>query len=371
MTFCCYEVFIKIKNQTEGVSYLHASSFFTHRNFMNIWIGFIILVILLLALDLGVLNRNPHQVKTREALKWTTLWVSLALGFSGFIYYAYDNNLWGIGTEVGTALSGKEAFVLYLTGYLVEQSLSIDNVFVIAVIFSYFQIPPKYQHRVLFWGILGAVVFRGIMIGIGAFLIAKYAWIMYVFGAFLLYSAYQMATSGDEPVDPNQNPIIRLIKKIFPVTSKIDGERFFIRRMGIVAATPLFIALIVIETTDIMFAVDSIPAIFAITTDPFIVFTSNIFAILGLRSLYFVLAAILEKFKYLKYSLVFILAFVGLKMLAIDFVHLPPWVSLVVIAVALGGGVFYSLYMDKKYGQNEIQLPDSNAAVVNEEKVTK
>ncbi|MEL7021254.1 MAG: TerC family protein [Bacteroidota bacterium] len=315
---------------------------------MNIWIAFIILVVLLLALDLGVLNRNPHKVTTREALKWTTLWVSLALAFSGFIYYAYDTHLWGIGQEVGTPLSGQEAFVLYLTGYLVEQSLSIDNVFVIAVIFSYFQIPPRFQHRVLFWGILGAVVFRGIMIGIGAFLIAQYAWIMYVFGAFLLYSAYQMATSDDEHVDPDNNPVIRLVKKIFPVTTQMDGEKFFIRRMGIVAATPLFITLLVVETTDIMFAVDSIPAIFAITTDPFIVFTSNIFAILGLRSLYFVLAAILEKFQYLKYSLVFILAFVGIKMLLLEFIHLPAWVSLVVIALALTVGIIYSLYRDKQ-----------------------
>lgn len=339
---------------------------------MNIWVAFIILVVILLAFDLGVLNRNPHQITTREALKWTTLWVSLALGFSGFIYYAYDTNLWGIGQEVGTALSGKEAFVLYLTGYLVEQSLSIDNVFVIAVIFTYFQIPPKYQHRVLFWGILGAVVFRGIMIAIGAYLIAEYSWIMYVFGAFLLYSAYKMATSGDEPVEPDDNPVIRLVKKIFPVTTHMDGEKFFIRRLGVVAATPLFIALIVVETTDIMFAVDSIPAIFAITTDPFIVFTSNIFAILGLRSLYFVLAAILEKFQYLKYSLVFILAFVGLKMLALEFVHLPPWVSLAVIAAALTSGIFYSLYMDKKYGHHEVHLPEDEAPMVDEiEKVTK
>ncbi|MFK7936056.1 MAG: TerC family protein [Saprospiraceae bacterium] len=333
---------------------------------MNIWVAFIILVVILLAFDLGVLNRNPHKVTTREALKWTSLWVSLALAFSGFIYYAYDTNLWGIGQEVGTPLAGKEAMLLYLTGYLVEQSLSIDNVFVIAVIFTYFQIPPKYQHRVLFWGILGAVVFRGVMIGIGAFLIAKYAWIMYVFGAFLLYSAYKMATSGDEPVDPDQNPVIRLVKKIFPVTTHMDGEKFFIRRLGVVAATPLFIALMVIETTDIMFAVDSIPAIFAITTDPFIVFTSNIFAILGLRSLYFVLAAILEKFQYLKYSLVFILAFVGLKMLAIEFVHLPPWVSLVVIAIALTGGVIYSLYMDKKYGHAAVHMPEDKASQMKE-----
>lgn len=333
---------------------------------MNIWIAFIILVCLLLALDLGVLNRNPHQVKTREALKWTALWVSLSLMFSGFIYFGYENHWFGIGETVGSDLSGKEATLLYLTGYLVEQSLSIDNVFVIAVIFTYFQIPPKYQHRVLFWGILGAVVFRGLMIGIGAILIQKYGWIIYVFGAFLLYSAYKMATTGDEPVDPDKNPIIRLVKKFFPVTTQIDGEKFFIKRMGVTAATPLFIALIVIETTDIMFAFDSIPAIFAITTDPFIVFTSNIFAILGLRSLYFVLASILEKFQYLKYSLVFILAFVGLKMLLIDYIHLPPWVSLVVIAVSLVAGIIFSLYMDKKYGHHEVDMPKEEATIVEE-----
>lgn len=307
---------------------------------MLIWIAFGILIVILLALDLGVLNKKAHVPSTKEALGWTALWVSLAVSFSIFVFFAYEN-YW---ITNANNLSGKEAVLKYLTGYLVEQSLSMDNIFVIAIIFGYFQIPPKYQHRVLFWGILGAVVFRGIMIGIGAVLIKEFSWIIYVFGALLLYSAYKMLKSGDEPIDLKDNPTINFIRKLFPVTNQIDGEKFFIRRMGIRAATPLFVALMVVETTDIMFAFDSIPAIFAITTDPFIVFTSNIFAILGLRSLYFVLASVMEKFKYLKPALVFILFFVGMKMILSHYIHLPEWASLVVVILALGTGVISSIY---------------------------
>jgi tellurite resistance protein TerC len=307
---------------------------------MLIWIAFGILIVILLALDLGVLNKKAHVPSTKEALGWTALWVSLAVSFSIFVFFAYEN-YW---ITNANNLSGKEAVLKYLTGYLVEQSLSMDNIFVIAIIFGYFQIPPKYQHRVLFWGILGAVVFRGIMIGIGAVLIKEFSWIIYVFGALLLYSAYKMLKSGDEPIDLKDNPTINFIRKLFPVTNQIDGEKFFIRRMGIRAATPLFVALMVVETTDIMFAFDSIPAIFAITTDPFIVFTSNIFAILGLRSLYFVLASVMEKFKYLKPALVFILFFVGMKMILSHYIHLPEWASLAVVILALGTGVIASIY---------------------------
>ena len=311
---------------------------------MILWIGFGLLILALLALDLGVLNRKAHVPSTKEALAWTAGWVSLSLLFSLFLYFAFQNG-WVDNTD---NLSPKDAWVKYLTGYLVEQSLSMDNVFVIAIIFGYFHIPPKYQHRVLFWGILGAVVFRGIMIGIGVALIHRFAWIIYVFGALLLYSAWKMMRTGDAPIDLRKNTTIRLIRKIYPVTTHFQGERFFFRRMGLHLATPLFVALMVIETTDIMFAFDSIPAIFAITTDPFIVFTSNIFAILGLRSLYFVLASVMDKFKYLKPALVFILFFVGVKMILSHHVHLPEWLSLAVVVFALTAGIFISIFSSKK-----------------------
>ena len=308
---------------------------------MLIWAGFIVLILILLAIDLGLLNREAHAISTREALRWTALWVSLSLLFGIVVYFAYEKG-W-----VANGLSGDKALLKYLTGYLVELSLSMDNIFVIAIIFSYFNIPAKYQHRVLFWGILGAVFFRGLMIGIGVVLIHKFDWIIYVFAVFLLYSAFKMLRSG-ESVHPSRNPVMRWVRRFFPVTKDFEGEHFFVRKRHILAATPLFVALMVIETTDIMFAFDSIPAIFAITTDPFIVFSSNIFAILGLRSMYFVLASMLEKFYYLKFSLVGILFFVGLKMMLHQVVELPEWLSLVVIVVFLGSGIAVSLYQKKR-----------------------
>jgi tellurite resistance protein TerC len=311
------------------------------------WVGFIALIGLLLALDLGVFNRKAHVVSMQEAFRWTTVWVSVSLLFSIFIYFAYEND-WLHYTS-SESYSGQKAVIAYLTGYLVEQSLSIDNVFVIAVIFAYFRIPAANQHRVLFWGILGAIVFRGVMIGIGSVLIQTYGWITYVFGAILLYAAYKMFSSGEhDAVEIEQNATVRLIKRFIPVTRSFYGDHFFIKRMGIRAATPLFVALMVVETTDVMFAFDSIPAIFAITSDPFIVFTSNIFAIMGLRSLYFVLASVLDKFQYLRYSLVFILAFVGLKMIALHWIHLPEWLSLVVILTALAAGILPSVWADSR-----------------------
>lgn len=315
---------------------------------MFVWGGFLLLVIFFLALDLGVFNKKAHAITTKEAVGWTTVWVSMSLLFSVFIYFAYEYHIWGIGLEIGEDMGGKSAVLKYLTGYLVEQSLSLDNIFVIALIFGYFKIPNQYQHRVLFWGILGALVFRGIMIAAGAILIKEFDWIIYVFGGILLYTAYRMAFSGDEEIHPDKNPVVNFVKRFFPVVRGFYGESFFVKRMGKTFATPLFIALIVVETTDIMFAVDSIPAIFAITTDPFLVFTSNIFAILGLRSLYFVLASILDKFYYIKYSLVFILAFVGLKMIFSHQIHLPEWASLAVIAFFLSAGILFSLWKKKK-----------------------
>lgn len=318
---------------------------------MFVWIAFIALIGLFLALDLGVFNKEPHKISTKEALRWTTLWVSLSLLFSIFIYYAYENHWFGIGETVGLRSTGWDAALTYLTGYIVEQSLSLDNVFVIAVIFSYFHIPMKYQHRVLFWGIVGALVFRGLMIGAGAILVAKFDWIMYVFGVILLWTAYKMLKSDDEKIHPENNPVVMQLRKILPVTKNLRREQFFVKWKGrTVAMTPLFVALVVVETTDIMFAFDSIPAIFSITKDPFIVFTSNIFAILGLRSLYFVLASMLDKFQYVKFSLVIILTFVGIKMLVFHPLHivLPEWASLAFIVLVLGGGILYSIWKDRQ-----------------------
>ena len=316
---------------------------------MFIWIGFLVLIFIFLALDLGVFHRDPHQISTREAMNWTTLWVTISLLFSGVVYWSYENG-WVDNVE---ALSSKQAVLKYLTGYLIELSLSLDNIFVIALIFAYFSVPKIYQHRVLFWGILGAVFFRAIMIFLGVVLIHKFAWITFFFGLLLLYSAYKMLFSSDAEIDPRRNPIVNLVKKLFPVSKHFEADQFFVKRKHIWAATPLFIALVMVETTDILFAIDSIPAILAITTDPFLVFSSNIFAILGLRSLYFVLASMLDKFKLLKYSLVFILAFVGVKMLLIHFIHLPEWLSLAVILGALAIGIFASLFKSEKKTQAE------------------
>ncbi len=310
---------------------------------MVIWLGFIALIIAFLALDLGVFHRKNTEISTRDALLWTLVWIAISLTFSAFIYYAYESG-WTANPE---RLDGKEAVVLYITGYVIEKSLSLDNIFVIALIFTYFMVPREYQHRVLFWGILGALFFRGLMIGVGAALIQRFDWMIYVFGALLMYSAYKMWRSDGEDVNPNRNPFLRILGKYFPVLRQFKGERFFVRlptkHRTVWAVTPLFVALLVVETTDIVFAVDSIPAIFAITKDPFIVFTSNIFAILGLRSLYFVLASLLEKFRHLKYSLIFILFFVGVKILVSDLYHLPAWISLSVIVTALAIGVIVSL----------------------------
>ncbi len=301
-----------------------------------IWIGFFLFVALLLFLDLFVLNKEDHVPKTREALKWTALWTTIGLSFAGFIYLAYQND-W-----LESSLTGREAVINYLTGYLVELSLSMDNVFVIAVIFGYFKVPPKYQHRVLFWGILGAVFFRLLMILAGVYLLEKFDWMFYAFGALLLYSAYKMVGQAED-IHPSENPIIQFIRRVIPVTADYHGHDFFFKRRGVRAATPLFIALVMVETTDVIFAVDSIPAILGITTDSFLVFSSNILAILGLRSLYFVLSSMISKFAYLKYSLALILVFVGVKMLLHEVWHPEDWVSLVVIFGLLAGGTLYSL----------------------------
>ena len=316
---------------------------------MLVWGIFIAFIILFLILDLGVINRKPHEIKTKEAAIWTTIWVVVALSFTGVIYWLFKEGL----VENPTNLSPNNAVIKYITGYFIELSLSIDNVFVIAVIFSSFAIPKKYQHEVLFYGILGAIVFRALMIFFGVALINKFEWIIYVFGAFLLFTAYRMLMHKEEEFDPKKSLVFRLLKKLFPISYKMDKDKFFIKRMGVKAATPLFVALIVIELTDILFALDSIPAILAITSDPFIVFSSNILAIMGLRSMYFLISRMLDKFKYINYSLVIILAFVGVKMILSDVVEFHELLSLGVIAASLIGGIIASLLFGPKDVQEE------------------
>lgn len=312
---------------------------------MIVWIFFLTTVLLFLALDLGVFNKTPHIISTKEASKWTAIWVILSFLFSGVIYWLYTKNY--ILNPDG--LKPAAASIKYITGYLIELSLSIDNIFVIAIIFSAFKIPQKYQHRVLFWGILGAIFFRGLMIYFGVLLINKFSWTTYVFGFFLIFTALKMLfTKDDEKFEPKKSFVYRILRKIIPITTHIDSEHFFVKRRHIRAATPLFVALVVIEVMDVIFAMDSVPAILAITNDPFLVFSSNIFAILGLRSMYFFLANMLEKFAHLEYSLIAILSFVGLKMLLHDFIEISEWASLTFIAVSLLIGIVVSLKMSKK-----------------------
>ena len=292
-----------------------------------VWIAFLVFIFVLLALDLGVFHRKAHVVSVREALTWTCVWVALALAFSGFVYFAYDHHWFGLGLAPdpvdhsaafpnGRVNDGWSAFLKFITGYVVEESLSVDNVFVIAMLFQYFAVPRLYQHRVLFWGILGAVAMRGAMIAIGAQLVAGFGWILYVFGGILILTAIKMAFFTGDEMDPGQNFMVRRIRRLFPVTDAYHGERFFVRGEAGWMLTPLALALVMVETTDLIFAVDSIPAIFAITADPFLVFTSNVFAILGLRSLYFALAGALHALRYMKHALAAVLLTVGVKMLA-------------------------------------------------------
>ncbi len=311
---------------------------------MIVWGSFIFVVIIFLALDLGVFHKTEHVIKSKEAAIWTSIWVTVALAFSGVIYWLFNNGL----VDNPTGLTPNSAVLKYITGYLIELSLSVDNVFVIAVIFTAFKVPPIYQHRVLFWGILGAIVFRAIMIIFGVALITRFDWIIYVFGVFLLYTAFKMLKSDGNEFQPKKSFVFKQLKKIYPITSTMHGHDFFVKKMGITAATPLFVALVVIELTDILFALDSIPAILAITADPFIAFSSNILAILGLRSMYFLVSRMLAKFRFINYSLVVILAFVGLKMLFSHHIEIPEWVSLGVISVSLISGIAASLLIAPK-----------------------
>jgi len=349
-----------------------------------IWAAFLGFVLVMLGLDLGVFHRRAHVVSMKEALLWSLVWVVIGLSFTAVVYFGYEHRWMGMGLAVdsvdGQSNDGATAAVKYVTGYVLEKSLSVDNIFVIAMVFGFFAVPRIYQHRVLFWGVLGALVLRGVMIVVGARLIAEFHWILYLFGAFLLVTGVKMLVMKTDHTDPNQNLVVRAARRLFPVTARFHGEHFLVRagtsasqegelpgaamapdevvartRPGTLMLTPLGLALVMVETTDVIFAVDSIPAIFAVTADPFLVFTSNVFAILGLRSLYFALAGMMHKFRYLKVSLALVLLLVGVKMLA------APWLKEVLgknfnlyllgtVVLLLAGGVVMSMVAGPRRG---------------------
>jgi tellurite resistance protein TerC len=296
------------------------------------WVGFNVFVLAMLALDLGVFNRKARVISFRASIAWTVVWITLALIFNAAVWFYYDS----------------QKALEFFTGYLIEKSLSVDNVFVFALLFSYFAVPPVYQHKVLFWGVLGALVLRAVMIALGAALIARFSWIIYVFGAFLILTGIKMIVQREEAIHPERNPIVRLLRRVMPVTPDYRRDRFFVVENGARHATPLFVVLLLVEISDIVFAVDSIPAIFAVTTDPFIVYTSNVFAILGLRSLYFALAGVMDKFHFLKIGLGVVLAFVGVKMmLAHTAYKIDTLVALCAVALILAGSVIASLWTQR------------------------
>src|SRR5688572_7742024 len=296
-----------------------------------LWIGFNIFVLVMLAVDLFVFHKDAHEVRVREAAAWSIVWVTLALLFGGGVY----------------AFMGRDAGLEYFAGYLIEKALSVDNIFVFVLIFGFFRVPKRYQHRVLFWGILGALLMRGAMIAAGAYLIEQFHWDIYVFGAFLVFTGIRMATTAEHDIDPASNPVIRIVRRLIPVTPEYAGQKFFVRQevggTRKLFATPLFVVLALVETTDLIFAVDSIPAIFAVTQNPFIVYSSNVFAILGLRALYFLVADVIHRFHYLKVGLSVVLVFVGAKMLLADIYAVSTALSLVVIATVLGAATAASL----------------------------
>jgi len=301
-------------------------------NQLLIWIAFHLFVFIMLALDLGVFHRKAHVIHIKEALSWSAMWIILALIFNGIIY----------------AWRGPEVALQFLTGYLIEKSLSVDNIFVFLLLFTYFRVTPIYQHQVLFWGILGALIMRAIFIAAGVTLISKFHWVIYLFGGFLVLTGIKMATQKEEEIHPDQNPALKLVRRWIPITDHYEGQKFFVKKEGRRYATPLFVVLIVVETTDLIFAVDSIPAILSITLDPFIVYTSNVFAILGLRALYFALAGLMQLFHYLHYGLSAILVFVGLKMLMSDLYPIPVGMALGIIAGILLLSIAASLKFPKK-----------------------
>ena len=293
-----------------------------------LWVGFSVFILTMLSLDLGLFNRKAHTIKYREAWIWSGVWVTLAMIFAGLVFH----------------YQGRQRGLEFVTGYLIELSLSVDNLFVFLLIFSYFKVPAKFQHRVLFWGVMGALVMRLTMIFIGAALIQRFHWIIYIFGAFLVYTGIKMFRQEEIDIQPEHNPVVRLVTRFLPISKSYEEEKFFTVKNGKRTGTLLLLVLVVVEVTDLVFAVDSIPAIFAITRDTFIVYTSNVFAILGLRSMYFLLAGVVEKFRYLRYGLAIVLTFIGVKMLITAVgLHIPIWISLVFVATVLLGSVAASL----------------------------
>lgn len=307
-----------------------------------LWIGFNLFVLFMLALDLGVFHRKAHVVSIREATIWSVVWIALAMVFNVGLYLFWDQ------ISPASDYSNSEAALAFFTGYLIEKSLSVDNIFVFVLIFTFFAVPAAFQHRVLFWGIIGALLMRGILIAVGAALLKEFHWIIYIFGAFLIFTGIRMALHRNEQMHPEQNPMVKLLRRVMPVTENYEEDRFFIRRAGKLMATPLFLVLLLVESTDLVFAVDSIPAIFAVTNDPFLVYTSNVFAILGLRSLYFLLAGVVDRFYYLKLGLSVVLVFVGIKMTMVDLFKIPVGASLGVIASILAVSVVASLWRARR-----------------------
>ncbi|HYE57761.1 MAG TPA: TerC family protein [Rhodothermales bacterium] len=313
---------------------------------IGLWFGFNVLILALLALDLGVFHRKSHEVSLKEATAWSVVWITLGLLFGLGIYLYWDTLV------PGSAYTGEQAALAYVTGYLLEKSLAVDNIFVFVLVFSYFNVPAAYQHRVLFWGILGALVMRAILILAGVALIQTFHWVVYVFGAFLVLTGLKMLRAGDLKLEPEKNPLVKLARRLFPVTEAYEGDRFFIRlqtgKRVVKKATPLLLVLMMIEATDLVFAVDSIPAILAVTQEPFLVYTSNVFAILGLRAMYFMLAGVVPKFVYLKPALSFILVWVGAKMLLVDLLHVPMALSLAIVVTVLTIAVLASIWRNRQ-----------------------
>ncbi|HSH75509.1 MAG TPA: TerC/Alx family metal homeostasis membrane protein [Longimicrobiales bacterium] len=310
---------------------------------MAVWVAFIALILALLALDLGVFHREPKAQSLVEALAWSGFWITLAMAFNGFVFFLYENNWVGGGLAFPEDVSGRQAALEFFAGYVLEKSLSLDNIFVIALIFTHFGVPLAFQHRVLFWGVCGALVMRGAMIGAGAELIERFYWTTYVFGSLLLLTAVRLMVVQHDNIDPSRNVIVRLFRRVIPVTDELHGEHFTVVKNSKRFATPLFVTLVMVESADLLFAVDSVPAVFAVTSDPFLVYSSNVFAILGLRSLYFALAPLLEHFRFLRPSLVLILAFVGFKMLALHQADIPVGTSVMVIMGILVAGLLASV----------------------------
>jgi tellurite resistance protein TerC len=329
---------------------MESISLFPFQEYWGFYVGFTLFVFALLALDLGVFHREAHEVSFKESLIWSIIWVSLALLFN-LLFYKYAQ--WKFSEHVqllsipgfNPDVAARQSALEFLTGYIIEKSLAVDNIFVFVVVFSFFAIPAKYQHRVLFLGIIGALIFRIIFIALGAILL-QYQFIVIIFGIFLILTGVKILFAPEKPIDPEKNPVIKLFRKFFKVTPNIEGQKFFIKKEGLLYATPLFIALLFIEVSDIIFAVDSVPAIFAITKEPLIVFTSNVFAILGLRAMYFMLAGVVNKFKYLKYGLGLVLVFVGLKMSWLNEAFggkFPITLSLLIIVLIIGSSIVYSI----------------------------